>query len=83
MLPKSLIYKNTLVGTNIWMFVEYHFPSDISFSACFCKIWEAVLMFNWLILKVTHKNDFDIDHAVTIFNFPQKLTENQYPCGES
>ena len=80
MLLKSLIYKNALGGINIGMFVDYQFPSDISFSACFCKIWETVLMFNWLILKGTHKSDFDIDHVVTIFNFPQKLTENQYPC---
>ena len=59
------------------MFLEYRFPSDISFPACFCKIWEALHMFNWLILKVAHKSNFDIDHALTIFKFPQKLTKNQ------
>ena len=31
----------------------------------------------------TYKSDFDIYNAVTIFNFPQKVAENQYRCGES
>ena len=62
------------------MFLEYHSRSDISFPTCFCKISEALLMFNWLILKVS---DFNIDHAVTVFDFPKKLTKNLYACGES
>ena len=31
----------------------------------------------------THKSDFDIYNAVTIFNFLEKVVENQYRCGES
>ena len=40
-------------------------------------------MFNWLIFKVTRKSDFDIYHAVTMFNFPEKEADNQYTCGGS
>ena len=31
----------------------------------------------------TQKSDFDIYNAVTIFNFPEKVVENQYRRGES
>ena len=31
----------------------------------------------------TQKSDFDICNAVTIFNFPEKVVENQYRRGES
>ena len=57
--------------------------SDISSANNMCKMWEAPLMFNWLISKVTHKSYFDIYHAVTIFNCRKKVAENQYTCRRS
>ena len=40
-------------------------------------------MLNWLILKITHKTDFEIYHVARIFNFHHEVVENQYAYGGS
>ena len=51
----------------------------LPFSAEFERTTSSVKLINFEGHK--YKSDFDIYHAVTIFIFLQKASENQYTCG--